>query len=196
MTPMKLTLIFLILSMGLTAEGAAQHSEFAIGRACYADGEFKQAIAHFQVAVKRDPADAESYYWMGMSYQTLADIAFPFAGKYTSKARTYLTKATELAPERSDYRKELFNFLLDPDGSSRATRRQAASILQLVSPNDPDYETMERQFERETKANGSADARLGRLFLAAPRAVYRVVDLTKPVSSTRPEIACMKAGTE
>ena len=56
-----------------------------------------------------------------MSYQTLADIAFPFAGKYTSKAHTYLTKATELAPGRLDYRKELFNFLLDPGNSSRAT---------------------------------------------------------------------------
>ena len=196
MTPMKLKLIFLILLRGLTAEGAAQQSEFTIGRACYAGGEFKQAIAHFQLAVKSDPADAESYYWMGMSYQTLADIAFPFAGKYASKARTYLTKATELAPDRLDYRKELFNFLLDPAGSSRATRRQAASILLMVSPNDPDYETMERQFERETKANGSVDARLGRLFLAAPRAVYRIVDLAKPGSPTRPEIASAKPDPE
>jgi tetratricopeptide (TPR) repeat protein len=196
MTPMKLKLIFLILLRGLSAEGAAQQSEFAIARACYADGEFKQAIAHFQLAVKGNPADAESYYWMGMSYQTLSDIAFPFAGKYTSKARAYLTKATELAPGRLDYRKELFNFLLDPGGSSRATRRQAASILQMVSPNDPDYETMERQFEGETKANGSADARLGRLFLTAPRAVYRIVDLAKPGSAARPEIASTKVGPE
>ncbi len=188
---MKLTLIFRILLMGFSAEGATQESEFAIGRACYSDGEFKQAITHFQLAVKSNPTDAESYYWLGMSYQTLADIAFPFAGKYMSKARAYLTKAMELAPGRPDYRKELFNFLLDPASSSRATRRQAASILQLVSPNDPDYGTMERQFERETKANGSADARLGRLFLAAPRAVYRIVDLAKP-SLTRPGVASVK----
>jgi tetratricopeptide (TPR) repeat protein len=196
MTLMKLTLIFLISLTGFDAEGASEQSELAIGRASYAEGDFKQAIAHFQRAVKRNPADADSYYWMGMSYQTLADIAFPFAGKYASKARTYLTMAMELAPDRMDYRKELFNFLLDPGSSSRTTRRQAASILQWVSRSDPDYEIMKRQFEREIKANGSADARLGRLFLAAPRIAYRIVDLAKPEPSTRPEIASMKAGQE
>ncbi len=192
---MKLTL-FLILLTGFGAEGATEQSELAIGRASYAEGDFKQAIAHFQLAVKSNPADAEAYYWMGMSYQTLADIAFPFTGRYTSKARTYLTMAMELAPDCPDYRRELFNFLLDPGSSSRTGRRQAARILQLVSRNDPDYEIMTRQFERETKANGSADARLGRLFLAAPRAAYHIVDLARPERSTRPEIASMKAGQE
>jgi hypothetical protein len=118
----------------------------------------------------------------------LRRAAFPFAGNYSSKARTYLTKATELAPGRLDYRRELFNFLLDSAGSSQAARRQAASILQSVPPSDPDYETLERQFELDTKANGSANARLGRLFLIAPRVVYRIAELAKPASSsTRPD---------
>ncbi len=131
-----------------------------------------------------------------MSYQTLADIAFPFAGKYASKARICLTKATELAPGRLEYRKELFDFLLDPAGSSRSARRQAAGILQSVLPSDPDYESMRRQFEQESKANASTDARLGRVFLAVPRAVYRIADLARPASSARPQIASINAGPE
>ena len=36
---------------------------------------------------------------MGMSYQGLATIAAPFDGRYNSRARLYLTKAMELAPD-------------------------------------------------------------------------------------------------
>jgi tetratricopeptide (TPR) repeat protein len=196
MNPMKLKCLFLILLTGFVAEADGPQSEFANARACYARGEFKRAIAHFQLALQANPADADSYYWMGMSYQTLADIAFPFAGKYASRARMCLTKATELAPGRLEYRKELFNFLLDPGGSSRSTRRQAEGILQSVLPSDPDYESMRRQFEQESKANASSDARLGRALLAVPRGVYRVADLARHVSSTPPEIASIKAGQE
>lgn len=189
-------ILLLLLLFASGAGAAGPPSEFAIGRACYADGQFKEAAAHFQLALQADPADAASYYWMGMSYQTLADIAFPFAGKYASKARIYLTRATELAPGRADYRKELFDFLLDPAGSSRAAHRQAADILRSVSPDDPDYESMRCQFERETKENGSADARLGRVLLAGPRAAYRLVDAARPSFSTLPRIAAIEAGRE
>lgn len=193
---MKLKCLFLILLTGFVAEADGPRSEFASARACYARGEFKQAIAHFQLALQANPADADSYYWMGMSYQTLADIAFPFAGKYASKARICLTKATELAPGRLEYRKELFDFLLDPAGSSLSARRQAAGILLSVLPNDPDYESMRRQFEQESNANASKDARLGRALFAVPRGVYRIADFARHASSTRPEIASMKAGPE
>src|SRR6266567_7895073 len=125
---MKLYLSILILLAVLGSEAAGQKSEFATGRKYYVDGEFKKAVAHFQLALKVNPDDAESYYWMGMSYQVLADIAFPFAGRYTSKASVYLTRATELAPGRLDYRRELFDFLLNSAGSSRAAARQAADL--------------------------------------------------------------------
>jgi tetratricopeptide (TPR) repeat protein len=177
---MKLKMLILTSLMGLSADAATQRSEFITGRAYYAEGQFKQAIAHFQLSLQVNPSDADCYYWMGMSYEVLADIAFPFGGKSASKARVNLTKAADLAPGRLDYRKELFDFLLDPAGSSRAALRQAAGILQTVSPDDPDYEYMRRQFERESKANASADARLGRLFLAVPRAASRIADLTAP----------------
>src|SRR5713226_4340434 len=178
---MKLNLSVLILLAVLGSEAVAQESEFATGRAYYMEGEFKKAVAHFQLALKVNPNDAESYYWMGMSYQVLADIAFPFAGKYTSKARVYLTRATELAPGRLDYRRELFDFLVDSAGSSRAAARQAADLLRTVPESDPDYTYMRRRFECERRANASAEARLGRLFLAIPRATYRIAEL--PVSA-------------
>ena len=182
---MKLYLPVLILLAVHGSEAAVQSSEFAAGRAYYMEGEFKKAAAHFQLALKVSPNDAESYYWMGMSYQVLANIAFPFAGKYSSKARICLTKAVELAPTRSDYRRELFDFLLDSAGSSRGALRQAEDLLRTVLESDPDYSYMRQQFEQERRANASADARLGRLFLAIPRATYRLAELPASAFSSQ-----------
>ncbi len=129
---MKLNLSVLILLAVLGSEAVAQESEFATGRAYYMEGEFKKAVAHFQMALKVNPNDAEAYYWMGMSYEVLADIAVPFAGKYTSKARVCLTRATELAPSRLDYRRELFDFLVDSASSARGALRHAADLMRTV----------------------------------------------------------------
>lgn len=185
-TFMKRSWCILILVTGLGRQAAGQVSELTTGRAYYAAGEFKKAAKCFQLAIKTNPVDAESYYWAGRSNQVLADIAAPFDGMYNSKARAHLTKAVELAPDRRDYRRELFDFLLDSAVSSRVALRQAANILSTLAESDPDYSTMRRRFEFECRVNSSASVRLGRLFLAAPRAVLRVAELpSSAVSNLR-----------
>jgi tetratricopeptide (TPR) repeat protein len=173
---MKVNLVIpaLLLFSGLAA---GQRSVIETGRTYYTAGEFKKAAAHFQLALKAVPDNAESYYWMGMSYQRLADIALPFGGRYSAKARLCLTKAVALAPARLDYRDELYEFLLDPAGSSRSALRQAEGILQSTSEADPAYAHMRERFESERKANSSAEARLGRLFLTVPQVAYRIAEL-------------------
>jgi tetratricopeptide (TPR) repeat protein len=181
---MNLTILALVVFCG---SAAGQRSEIETGRGYYTEGEFKKAAAHIQLALKTDPNNAESYYWLGMSYQRLADIALPFGGRYNAKARECLTRAVELAPGRPDYRGELFEFLLDPGASSRSAIRQAAGILQTTPESDPDYSYMRGRFESESKANSSADARLGRLFFAVPQAAYRVAKWPAAALSNRRE---------
>ena len=165
-------------AIGVTpAPPAPTASPRSTGKRYYSDGEFKKAVAQFRRATEIDPSDAESHYWMGMSYEKLADIAIPFDGKYRSKARLSLTRAMELAPDRQDYRRELFNFLLDGDGASPASFRQAAEILATVRESDPDYADMRQHLGAERKVNSALEARLTWLFLAAPRAAYRIADL-------------------
>jgi len=171
----------------LSSLAAGQRSVIEPGRGYYTAGEFKKAVAHFQLALKTVPDNAESYYWMGMSYQRLADIALPFGGRYSAKARVCLTRAVELAPARLDYRDELFEFLLDPAGSSRSALRQAEGILQATSEADPGYAHMRERFDSENKANASAEARLGRLFLAVPQVAYRIAELPATAISNRRE---------
>src|ERR1700689_5012198 len=139
MNPMKVNLTILALLAAFGGPAAGQRSEIETGRGFYTAGEFKKAAAHFQLALKTVPDNAESFYWMGMSYQRLADIALPFGRRYRAKTRVCLTKAVALAPARLDYRDELFEFLLDPTGSSRSALRQAEGILQATSEADPGY---------------------------------------------------------
>src|SRR5207244_11668370 len=136
---MKLTFLILMGRAAFGGAAAGQGSEFAAGRAYYAEAEFRRAAAQFQLALKANPDDAEVCYWTGMSYQRLADIATPFGGRYNAKARDYLTKAMNLAPNRREYRGALFDFLLDSAGFSRTAQRQAAGILLTMAESDPDY---------------------------------------------------------
>jgi hypothetical protein len=69
--------------------------------------------------------------------------------------------------------------------SSRTALRQAAGVLPTVSESDPDYSDMRRRIESENRANFSAEARLGRLFLAVPRAVFRVSGAHRAVTPFR-----------
>jgi tetratricopeptide (TPR) repeat protein len=179
---MKLNLTIVMMLSGLAGHAAVEVSEFSAGRAYYAEGDFKKAVAHFRLALKANPNDAESYYWMGMSYEVMADVAWPLDRIYKSRARDCLTKAMQLAPNRTDYRNELFEFLLESAGSRDASR-QAAEILRTIPESAAEYAYTHRRFAREKGLNASAEARLGRLFLAVPRAAYRIGELPASVVS-------------
>ena len=136
----------------------AQQSELAAGRESYRAGEFKSAVLHLQQALKTDPNDAAANYWLGRSYETLADVSAPLGFRYRSLARRYLTKATELAPDRLEYRHELFEFLLDDN-----QEKQAQRILLTLVESDPDYDYMLSRLQQVRRADSSVYARIGRL---------------------------------
>lgn len=147
-----------ILLMFSIAPAIAQQSELSAGKDSYRSGDFKTAAAHFEIALHADPRSAESSYWLGRSYETLADIATPFGRRYRSLASDYLSKAAELAPARPEYRHELFEFLLD---SGR--ERQALGILLSSAESDPEYEYMLARFRQTQRLNASLLGRLARL---------------------------------
>jgi tetratricopeptide (TPR) repeat protein len=148
------------------------------GIAYFNDGEFKKAAAQFRRAVEIDPKDAQSHFWMARSYEKLADVAFPLDGRYRSKARVCLMRAMSLAPDRADYRRELFDFLLDGGGASPAAFRQAAEILRAVPESDPDYLYMRQRLAAVRNEKSALEEGLARLFLGAPRAMYGMADLS------------------
>src|SRR5438270_777562 len=98
---MKLYFASILITLISTVNAAELRTEYLKGREYYASGEFKKAAAHFERAVKGDPENAEKHFWLGKSYQVLAELGSPLFGTgATSKARNHLNKALELAPER------------------------------------------------------------------------------------------------
>jgi Flp pilus assembly protein TadD len=148
-----------ILLLALVGPAFAQQSELTAGKVHYQSGEFKKAAAHFQLAFVADPRNPEPHYWLGRTYETLADIATPFGRKYRSLARTHLTAAAELAPAHPEYRRELFEFLLDS-----GDQRRARDLLLSSAESDPDYDSMLSRFQQTRRLNASFNGRLTSLF--------------------------------
>ena len=146
--------LVLLIAM-LAGPALGQQAELAAGRASYLSGDFKAAAAHFQLALQAGPGSAESNYWLGRSYETLADIAMPFGRRYRSLARVYLTNAAELAPGRPEYRRELFEFLIE-----MGDRRRALGILLSSAESDPDYDYLLSRFDQSQRLNASFRGRL------------------------------------
>ena len=167
---MKLELAVLIMLPALALQAAEIRSDFASGRAYYQQGDFKKALIHFQRALKTDPNNAEVYYWTGMSYQGLGDVATPFGARYHSKARAYLRKAVDLAPGRTHYRRELFDCFLDSAQSSPSALKTAAGMLREARDHYPEdeYQEMVSRLEKERKISSSVEARFDRLFQVIP----------------------------
>jgi|SRR5215471_16348992 len=169
----KLVMFALLPAAAISAAGL--QPGLAVGQSYYRQGDFRRAAAHFQGALRANPNDAELNYWAGMAFQGRADLAAPFPGRYQAKALAHLRTAVELAPERQDYRRALFDYLLDSAGYSPASLREAAALLDGAPASDPDTIHMRWRLEREGAIALSGSARFDRVFLAIPRAAYLVV---------------------
>jgi tetratricopeptide (TPR) repeat protein len=158
---MKLHLASILLLMFASAAVSAESRNARnAGHSDYSAGEFKKAASHFQRALKADPNDAESCFWLGKSYEMLADIRGPLLGARASfKARLYLTRALQLAPRDEEYRRELFQVLITADHSPGALHR-AESIIQMMPESDPDYPFVLMRLHREHEARSSLEDRV------------------------------------
>lgn len=172
---MRVTLVILMLVSAAGSPAADIRSDLAAGQACYRQGDFKRAVSHFRRALRVDDYDAELNYWMGRAYQGRGDVATPFGGGYSSKAVVYLRRAVALAPNRGEYRRELFDLLVDAAETSPARLRLAADLVSRTSEADPECPGMRRRLELAVRMASAPNARLDRLMLGAPRTIFGVM---------------------
>jgi len=172
---MRVTLVILMLISAAGSPAADLRSDLAAGQDYYRQGDFKRALSYFRRALRVNVHDAELNYWMGRAYQGRGDVATPFGGGYNSKALVYLRRAVALAPDRAEYRRELFDFLVSAEVSP-ARLRLAADLVSRASESDPEYSLMRRRLELATGMASSPHARLDRLMLGVPRTAFGVIE--------------------
>jgi tetratricopeptide (TPR) repeat protein len=172
---MKLHLISIFLPMfACVAFPAESRSAHDAGRRDYAAGEFKKAASHFHQALKVNPSDADSSFWLGKSYEMLADIGGPLMGaRASAKAHLYLGKALQLDPDNEEYRRELFQLLITTDRSPGALR-QAESIIQMTPESNADYPFMLMRLHQEHEARSSPESRVLSAFAVMPQEFARL----------------------
>jgi tetratricopeptide (TPR) repeat protein len=168
-------LICVILSIYAAAGSSAESpSPQVAGHRDYTAGEFEKAASDFQRALKLKPNEADCYFWLGKSYEMLADIRGPFFGLRASvKARHYLAKALRLAPDNKDYRHELFQLLIVSDHSPGALP-EAENIVQMTPQTDPDYPFMLMRLHQEYQARSSLEGRIGCAFSVLQQRFARI----------------------
>jgi tetratricopeptide (TPR) repeat protein len=189
---MKLHVVVIVLLIFASAASSAEsQGDRDAGHRDYAAAEFKKAVSHFQRAIKADPKDADSCFWLGKSYEMLADLSGPLLGTRTSfKARLYLAEAFQLAPNNDDYRHELFEFLIVSDHSPGALHL-AETIIQMTPESDPDYPFMQLQWQKECRLRSSAEYRVERAFGFLPQKLARISQTSAPTVREGKSIALL-----
>jgi tetratricopeptide (TPR) repeat protein len=174
---MKILYAQLILLAAAPAAWTAEpRSDFQAGRREYLEGNFKRAASHFRQAIQADATNVDAYFWLGKSYAVLADIGMPFRSGRSAQAYSCLARAVELAPDRSEYRRELFGFLLDAADYSAAPLTEAAKLMRPLPGGDADRAEMQWRLENEYEELPASRRRPGFFFLTMPQRIDGVVE--------------------
>jgi cytochrome c-type biogenesis protein CcmH/NrfG len=109
-----------------------------LGRARFADCEFKQAAKAFEQALRWQPDDAGIHNRLGKSYARLAEISSLLSAPgHARKARRNLERAVALEPANQEFLRDLFEFYLDSPQWFGGGIDQAATLLERLSADDP-----------------------------------------------------------
>jgi tetratricopeptide (TPR) repeat protein len=167
--------IALFLMLATSAVSAAALSDsFQRGKNYYFAGEFEKAISQFESTAKTNPGGAEPYLWLGKSYAVQADIKGPIlGGRARLKARIYLAKAVQLAPDSIECRRELFDFLVNSDASFSALQ-EAKSLLDRMPESDPEFPWMQLSLMEARAEHASPEYLTSALFTWPPQALARI----------------------
>jgi tetratricopeptide (TPR) repeat protein len=158
-------LVLTLLSSGLSA--AVLNGGLEKGKDYYFGGDFKQAIAQFEFALKADPGNAEVYLWLGKAYAESADLRPPvLSSRARLKAKRYFAKAVQLAPESGESRRELLNLLIGMDYSPSALR-EAKWLVESTPKSDPEYLSMKSSLDAAENARSYPEF-VGGMVLSAP----------------------------
>ena len=138
------------------------------GKDYYFAGEFKKAIVQFQRTIQAHPNDPEPHCWLGKSYAVLADLNAPILGaRVRRQARQHLTKAVQLAPDSTEYRRELFHFLVGSDDAWSAGR-DAEALLGRMPAAEAEDPGLRWQLQQKQQERFSPEAVTGKLLVWAP----------------------------
>ena len=125
--------------------GAAAASFQKDGEALFKESEFKAAARVFQNALATDPDNAQLHFWLGKSYERMAEAASAFfARRNARKAQVHLEAAVRLAPGNREFLRELFDLYVDSPEWFDGGLARAGKLAERLDPDNEDIERLNR----------------------------------------------------
>jgi tetratricopeptide (TPR) repeat protein len=173
---------FLIMRCIIPGLTAAALSESAAnweqqGRALFAKCEFGGAARAFRRAAAAQPDNAELQFWLGRSYERMAEASSPLtATKSARKTECSLKQALHLDPKNEKYVFELFDLYVDWQEWFDKAPARASDLLERITSTTPEEEPMLRIRLAEARQDGSGpDASYRRVILLPSRIFGHIV---------------------
>jgi tetratricopeptide (TPR) repeat protein len=107
------------------------------GEALFQDCEFKAAARVFEHALASEPGSAPLHFWLGKSYERMAEVASPFfARRNARKAQLHLETAVRIDPRNREFLRELFDFYVDSPEWFDGGLARAREIIERLGPDE------------------------------------------------------------
>ena len=147
------------------------------GRDAFLACEFRQATRSFERAVAAEPDSADLHFWLGKSYERLAEVSTPLtAAKNARKARRHLEFSAAREPHNPEYLRELFDFYVDSPEWFHGGLGRADAVAERISSIEAGDDAVLRNSLAASRTEHSGPAWLTRRgLLAAFSAVGRFI---------------------
>ena len=133
-------LIWSLTAISCAAAGASLQRD---GEALFKECEFKAAARVFEHALASEPESPRLHFWLGKSYERMADAASPFfARRNARKAQFHLEGAVRLEPGNREFLRELFELYVDSPEWFDGGLARARTIAARLGMDNDDTETL------------------------------------------------------
>ena len=196
-------------------EGRDAAAYALLGKACFMQGQYKQAVASLEKAVGEDSLNSDYYDWLGRAYGRLAEeSSFLSALGYAKKTVRAFERAVELGPSNLEALSDVFEYYLQAPGMVGGGVDKAENIARRfaglnaaeyhwararLAEKRKDFETAEREFraafaDRSQRSGARARSRGVSLLARQVRRERRAFPSRRGQPSALPESAICPRG--
>lgn len=156
-----------------------------LGKACFMQGQYKQAVADLEKAVGQDSLNSDYYDWLGKAYGRMAEgSSFLSALGYAKKTVRAFERAVELGPSNLEALSDVFEYYLQAPGMVGGGLDKAETIARrFAGLNAAEYHWARARLAEKHKDFEAAERELRAALATAPNEVGRTLDLAAFLSS-------------
>lgn len=152
--------VCILLAISYAATAASLQKD---GETLFQECEFKAAARVFGHALATKPESAQLHFWLGKSYERMAEVASPFfARRNARKAQFHLEAAVRRDPGNRVFLRELFDFYVDSPEWFDGGLARARALVERLGPDDESTETLSMMVALSRKEYSGPEWALGK----------------------------------